>query len=170
MREISRPATARKERKNNREEAGIGVYDEPGYLVRRAQQIAVSTFYSIIGNEVTPIQYAALRILREQPEIDQVTLGKLCALDTSTAATLAVRLEERGLVERFMRTSNKRHRLLRLTAAGAALVKRLAPLSSELRRRMLEPLAGDEQEAFLDLLRKFVRLNNEKSRAPLRLD
>ncbi len=55
------------------------VYDEPGHLIRRAQQIAVSMFHSIMGNGVTPVQYCVLRVLRDHPGIDQVTLARLCA-------------------------------------------------------------------------------------------
>jgi len=48
-----------------RPSASIGLYDEPGHLIRRAQQIAVSRFHEIHGRHVTPIQYAILRTLDE---------------------------------------------------------------------------------------------------------
>jgi hypothetical protein len=79
----------------------IDVYDEPGHLIRRAQQIAVSMFHSTMRNGVTPIQYCVLRVLQDHPGIDQVTLARLCALDTSTAADLAVRSRARP-VRRMM--------------------------------------------------------------------
>ncbi len=145
----------------------VEVYDEPGHLIRRAQQIAVSLFHSTMGNGVTPIQYCVLRVLQEHPGIDQVTLAKFCALDTSTAADLAVRLEERGLVRRVMATTSKRFRLLHLTAKGTALLKKLVPRSSVLAGRLLQALNRDEQKVFMQLLKKFVHLNNDESRAPL---
>ena len=143
------------------------VYDEPGHLIRRAQQIAVSMFHSIMGNGVTPVQYCVLRVLRDHPGIDQVTLARLCALDTSTAADLAVRLEERGLVMRVMPMKSKRFRLLHLTREGKALVNKLVPSSHVLARHLLGALHAHEQKVFLRLLKKFVHLNNEVSRAPL---
>src|ERR1700745_86170 len=143
------------------------VYDEPGHLIRRAQQIAVSMFHSTMGHGVTPIQYCVLRVLESHPGIDQVTLAKFCALDTSTAAALAVRLEERGLVRRMMPMKSKRFRLLHLTPDGTNLLKKLVPRSKLLARRLLEALNRDEQQVFMHLLRKFVHLNNEESRAPL---
>jgi len=156
---------------NNRGKRGgepsIDLYDQPGHLIRRAQQIAVSSFYSAMGYDVTPVQYAVLRILQDHPGIDQVTLARYCALDTSTAADLAVRLEERGLVKRMMPMKSKRFRLLQLTLEGLALVKRLIPFGHVLNRRLLEPLNKEERKVFLNLLKKFVHLNNEKSRAPL---
>src|SRR5262250_2062169 len=117
--------------------ARVEVYDEPGHLIRRAQQIAVSMFHSTMGSGVTPIQYCVLRILQEHPGIDQVTLAKFCALDTSTAADLAVRLEERGLVRRMMPMKSRRFRLLQLTTEGTALLRKLVPLGHVLNRRLL---------------------------------
>jgi len=143
------------------------VYDQPGHLIRRAQQISVSMFYSTMGNRVTPVQYAVLRILQDNPGIDQVTLARLCALDTSTAANLAVRLEERGLIKRVVSEKSKRYRLLHLTARGAALLKKTLPSGRRLSQRLLQALGKEEQKLFMRLLRKFVHLNNEESRAPL---
>jgi len=145
----------------------VEVYDEPGHLIRRAQQIAVSMFHTTMGNGVTPIQYCVLRILEQHPGIDQVTLAKFCALDTSTAADLAVRLEERGLVRRRMPMKSKRFRLLHLTPAGTELVKKLVPRSTVLASRLLGALTREEKKVFIDLLKKFVHLNNDESRAPL---
>ena len=145
----------------------VEVYDEPGHLIRRAQQIAVSMFHSTMGGGVTPIQYCVLRVLQEHPGIDQVTLAKFCALDTSTAADLAVRLEERGLVRRVMPMKSKRFRLLHLTPEGAELLRKLVPRSTVLASRLLRALNRGEQRVFMHLLKKFVHFNNDESRAPL---
>jgi len=167
----TRKMNHRSARSSNRTASGKGapieVYDEPGHLIRRAQQIAVSMFHSTMGHGVTPIQYCVLRVLQSHPGIDQVTLARFCALDTSTAADLAVRLEERGLVRRMMPMKSKRFRLLHLTPEGTNLLKKLVPRSKLLARRLLEALNRDEQKVFMHLLRKFVHLNNEESRAPL---
>ena len=165
---VNRRIRASSNRAAKRDDAKfIDVYDEPGHLIRRAQQIAVSMFHSTMRNGVTPIQYCVLRVLQDHPGIDQVTLASLCALDTSTAADLAVRLEERGLVRRMMPMKSKRYRLLQLTPEGTALVKRLVPNAYVLSRRLLQALNKKEKSIFLRLLRKFVHLNNQESRAPL---
>ena len=143
------------------------LYDQPGHLIRRAQQIAVSIFHSTFGYKVTPVQYAVLRVLQDNPGIDQVTLARLCALDTSTAANLAVRLEQRGLVKRKVPVNSKRFRLLQLTPRGLALVTQLNPSGRLVTRRLMQALNKEEQKVFLRLLKKFVHLNNEESRAPL---
>src|SRR6516165_3356245 len=161
------PRKARSSNSVRHKPTPMEVYDEPGHLIRRAQQIAVSMFHSTMGHGVTPIQYCVLRVLQSHPGIDQVTLARFCALDTSTAADLAVRLEERGLVRRMMPVKSKRFRLLQLTPEGTALLKKLVPLGQVLNRRLLLSLNKEEQRIFLSLLKKFVHLNNKKSRAPL---
>jgi MarR family transcriptional regulator, temperature-dependent positive regulator of motility len=158
-------SSLRKGRRNNWSRSEV--YDEPGHLIRRAQQIAVSMFHSTMGSGVTPVQYCVLRVLQEHPGIDQVTLAKFCALDTSTAADLAVRLEERGLVHRMMPMKSKRFRVLHLTPEGTVLLKKLVPRSSVLASRLLQALNREEQKVFMHLLKKFVHLNNDESRAPL---
>lgn len=144
----------------------IDLYDQPGHLIRRAQQIAVSMFHETVGRDLTPIQYAILRMLQETPGLDQVTLAQRVALDTSTAADIAARLEAKGWIVREVLP--RRQRRLVLTAEGEAVLAKSVAGMRELNQRMLESLAPAEQQEFLRLLRKFVHLNNEQSRAPLR--
>ncbi|AIO36114.1 MarR family winged helix-turn-helix transcriptional regulator [Burkholderia pseudomultivorans] len=146
---------------------GLDLYDEPGHLIRRAHQIAVAMFHEKLGREVTPVQYAVLRMLLECPGLDQVTLAQRVALDTSTTADLAVRLEAKGLIVREVLP--RRQRRLLLTPAGEALLTRLIPSVKELRAGLFEGMGEDDAEDLIRLLRKFVHLNNEQSRAPLRV-
>ncbi|WP_085315407.1 MarR family winged helix-turn-helix transcriptional regulator [Derxia lacustris] len=144
----------------------IDLYDQPGHLIRRAQQIAVSVFHETVGRDVTPVQYAILRMLQERPGIDQVTLAQEVALDTSTAAEIAARLEAKGWIVRELLA--RRQRRLVLTPEGSALLAELVPGVHEMQERLMGSLEDDERREFLRLLRKFVHLNNEQSRAPLR--
>lgn len=144
----------------------IDLYEQPGHLIRRAQQISVSVFLETVGRDVTPIQYAILRRLQETPGMDQVTLARQVALDNSTTAETAARLEAKGWIVREMLP--RRQRRLLLTPAGEALLARLVPAVHALNDRLLDSLEPEEQAEFLRLLRKFVHLNNEQSRAPLR--
>ena len=145
----------------------LDLYQHPGHLLRRAQQISVSIFYDEMGSELTPVQYAILSRLAEHPGIDQVSLAGLAAIDTSTGATVCARLEEKGLLERKVLPHNRRQRSLTMTAAGQALLDELVPGAQRLRQRLLEPLSAQEQGVFMGLLAKLVHENNEQSRAPL---
>jgi MarR family transcriptional regulator, temperature-dependent positive regulator of motility len=132
----------------------IALGDEPGHLIRRAQQIAVSKFSEVHGRRVTPVQYAILRTLYETPGIDQVTLAQMIALDTSTTADIAARLETKGLILRAMMP--RRQRSLSLTAEGQAMLEELRPGIHVMYDAMMAHLAADEQQEFMRLLRKFV--------------
>lgn len=144
----------------------IDLYEHPGHLLRRAQQISVSIFFDELGSELTPVQYAMLRSLSEHPGIDQVSLSGLAAIDTSTGATVCARLEEKGLLERKVIPHNRRQRALSITAAGAQLLEAMVPGAQRLRQRLLAPLTDNEQQQFMQLLTKLVKVNNEQSRAP----
>lgn len=144
----------------------IELYEQPGHLIRRAQQIAVSRFFEALGREVTPVQYAILRMLQERPGIDQITLASEVALDTSTTADICARLETKGWILREVLP--RRQRRLVLTAAGEAVLARLVPGLVAMNHELLSRLDEDERLAFMQLLRKFVQLNNDQSRAPMR--
>jgi MarR family transcriptional regulator, temperature-dependent positive regulator of motility len=142
----------------------IDLHDQPGHLIRRAHQIAVSLFHENLGRAVTPVQYAVLRALQEKPGIDQVTLAQEIALDTSSTADVAVRLETKGLIVREVLPRGQR--CLALTPQGEALLARLSPGMHTMCGSMLGRMDDGEQAEFIRLLRKFVRLNDDGRAAP----
>jgi DNA-binding MarR family transcriptional regulator len=128
--------------------------DEPGHLIRRAQQLAVARFHEVHGRLATPIQYAILRTLQESPGIDQVTLAQKIALDTSSTADIATRLEAKGWIER--KVMPRRQRSLSLTRAGEDVVVALQPGIERVYQAVLQNLEPTEQVEFMRLLRKLV--------------
>jgi len=130
------------------------LHDEPGHLIRRAQQIAVSKFHEVHGRHVTPIQYAILRTLLETPGIDQVTLAQLIALDTSSTADIATRLEAKGWILREVLP--RRQRRLSLTPDGEAVLQSMRLGIEQMYLGMMNSLDAAEQREFMRLLRKFV--------------
>ncbi|HEV3430848.1 MAG TPA: MarR family transcriptional regulator [Paraburkholderia sp.] len=144
----------------------LDLYDDAGHLIRRAHQIAVALFLEKMGRDVTPVQYAVLRMLHEAPGLDQVTLAQRVALDTSTTAELAARLEAKGWIVREMLA--RRQRRLSLTPAGEALLMELTPSVQSMHAGLFEGMDDAEASQLIRLLRKFVDLNNEQSHAPLR--
>jgi len=138
------------------------LYDEPGHLIRRAQQIAVSKFHEVHGRQVTPIQYAILRTLFESPGVDQVTLAQLIALDTSSTADIATRLEAKGWILREVLP--RRQRSLSLTPAGEAVLQGMRSGIEQMYLGMMDSLDGTEQREFMRLLRKFVHLNDPQNK------
>ncbi len=132
------------------------LHHDPGHLIRRAHQLAVARFHEVHGRDVTPVQYAVLRVLQTHPGIDQVTLADKVALDTSTTADIATRLESKGWIVRELLP--RRQRSLRLTEAGVAVLATMVPRVQGSYEQLLSALAPQEQADLLRLLTKFVGL------------
>jgi DNA-binding MarR family transcriptional regulator len=143
------------------------IYDAPGHLIRRAQQIAVALFLEeTTPFDVTPPQYAALVAIAHYPGIDQRSLANAIAIDRSTIGDLVTRLEMRGLVARAP-GDDRRTKSLTITPTGNDLIERIAPHVARAQDRILFGLAPAEREQFLAMLSRLVEIHNETSRAPL---
>ena len=146
------------------------LHSKPGHLMRRAQQIAVAIFMEeCAAFDLTPVQYAALVAIRENPGTDATRLSALIAFDRSTLGSVLERLEARKLVMRYSSPDDKRIKLLKLTAAGGALVKRAETAVLRAQERILAPLRPNDRNKLMELLGQLVELNNEASRVPQRL-
>ena len=126
------------------------LFEQPGHLIRRAQQISVAMFVEALGGDVTPVQYALLRMLQKRPGLDRVTLAQAVALDTSTTADIAARLEAKGWILREVLA--RRQRCLSLTPAGLAVLDRVAPALGAMNQALLSRLDADERLEFMRLL------------------
>jgi DNA-binding MarR family transcriptional regulator len=146
------------------------VYEAPGHLIRRSQQISVAIFFEEFErHDVTPIQYAALIAIRDLPGIDQRTLADQVAIDRSTIGTVLKTLEERRLIVRVAPKQNLRIKQLFITRAGDDLLQATRDHIYRVQERILAPLNMKERKVFMELLSRLVRINNKLSRAPLKL-
>jgi MarR family transcriptional regulator, lower aerobic nicotinate degradation pathway regulator len=145
----------------------VAIEDQPGYHIRRLQQIAVAIFLEETQSHgITPVQHAALFAAMRQPGLDQRTLAGTIGFDTSTIGGVIDRLERRGLIERQASPTDRRVRLLHVTATGAALLEQVTPAMLKAQQRILAPLSAAERPQFMAMLRKVADANNELSRAP----
>ncbi len=143
------------------------LYDRPGHLIRRAQQIAVSIFIEECGGlDLTPVQYAALVAVGSHPGLDATRLSALVALDRSTIGNVLERLEGKGLIVRINSPEDRRLKLLHITDAGMDVIGKAEPGVRRTQERLLAPLAPGDRERFIALLTQIVELNNDASRVP----
>ena len=144
------------------------LYRRPGFMIRRAHQIAVSLFLEETGAlRITTTQYGILFILRQRPGIDQASVAKLLGLDRSTTGMVVTKLEQAGLIGRAVGLADRRRHSLALTRAGKAMLARLAGPAERAQARVLSALAPREREKFLDMLDKVTRSHNGSTRVPL---
>jgi DNA-binding MarR family transcriptional regulator len=143
------------------------LYRRPGFMIRRAHQIAVSMFLEETGElGITNRQYGIMLVLRHQPGIDQITVAKLLGLDRSTTGMVLGKLEDAGLVGRVVGAKDRRKRSLKLTPAGERMLARLAGPARRAQERVLSAFSPRERKMFLDLLEKFARAFNDTTRVP----
>ncbi|NNN20016.1 MAG: MarR family transcriptional regulator [Acidimicrobiaceae bacterium] len=146
----------------------LAVYDMPGHLVRRLNQIAVSIFLD--GTRafgITPVQFSALTAIGSVPGIDQRRLSRVIAFDRSTIGDVVQRLEKRGLVISEKRAADRRTKHLFLSAEGIDTLSAMQGAVWKTNDDLLKSLSEGERTIFMFLLKKLVHLNNEMSRAPL---
>lgn len=145
----------------------------PGHLIRRMHQISASVFadrMKAAGLDMTSPQFAALAVLRAHPGIDQATLAGLIAYDRPTIGGVVDRLVAKNLVERVLNPTDRRAKMLSLTAEGLKVLNHLTPIVQDLQDALLPGLTDQEKQDFLRLASIVAEAGNTLSRAPFRDD
>lgn len=146
------------------------LYAMPGHLIRRVQQISAALFAEeCAGFDLTSVQFAALFAIRANPEVDATRLSALIAFDRSTIGDVLERMEAKGWIMRRAGAQDRRVKLLRLTAAGARLLRAVEPAVRRVQARLLAPLAPADRATLRRLLAELAHVHNEVTPAPLRL-
>lgn len=139
----------------------------PGHLARRFHQISSTLFdleMSRAGLLLTPVQFAALVAVRDNPSIDQATLAGTIAYDRTTIGGVLDRLVEKGMVERFTDPADRRCKRLKLTQGGVETLALAEPLVSTSQQELVSSLTEQEQVQLVDLMQKVVDALGDKSR------
>ena len=129
----------------------------PGHLIRRAHQLAVAVFMEETGAfDVTPVQFAILNALIDDPGEDQVTLARRVAFDAATSGSVIGRLEAKGWVRREADARDKRRKLLWVTPEGEQVALRMKRAVSRAQARITGALDAAERDQLVALLGKLV--------------
>src|SRR5262249_39206031 len=145
--------------------SGVPIRRTPAALARRFAQICLAVVAeSLVGEDVTPLQYAALAHLNDEPDIDQNGLAARLGVEQSHGSLLVEQLVVAGFLERRGNGEDRRAPVVRLTANGAERYRRLDPAARSRQNRMLSPLTSAEREVFLDQLVRIVVANEVYAR------
>lgn len=141
----------------------------PGHLARRVHQLAVALYAQEVRElRLTPIQYAALQAICNQPGIDQKTVAATVGIDTSTIAGVIDRIEMRGLVTRAVAPNDRRVRLVSPTREGRELLQAALPRVIKSQERLLQTLSPADAKAYVRIMKALVASNSELSTVPAR--
>lgn len=144
------------------------LYSRPGFLLRRAHQIAVGIFVEeCAAYGLTPPQHSTLIVIDRCPGLDQAALARAIGFDRATTGQVIEGLESRGLLKRQKSRTDRRRKSLALTAEGRSLMRRAAPAILRTSERLLGPLRPSQRRHFVELLLQLTGELNQASRSPI---
>ena len=132
------------------------------YLLYKAGALARHRWSAMLAElNVSPGQYGALMTLGEAGRVGQHRLAELIGVDPRNAVPIIDALADQGLVSREVDPSDRRRRVLQLTAAGRAVAGNLASVAAEIETDLLRPLAPDEQASLRRMLLALLKAAKE---------
>ena len=137
----------------------MSVLEMAGHLIRRLHQQSTQVFTQrtqAAGYDLTPVQYAALEAIFENPGTDQKFVAELIGYDRATIGGVIDRLEKKGWVRRVVSEQDRRARELSLTAKGNSIRVALQPIVQDLQKEILLPLGPADQALWIQLAQKVV--------------
>jgi MarR family transcriptional regulator, lower aerobic nicotinate degradation pathway regulator len=144
------------------------LYRRPGFLIRRAHQIAMDMFIEACAPlDLTPSQYGVLYILDVAGPMSQIGVSRLIGLDRSTTALVIKLLTERGLTMKSPSPLDARKVEILITTEGRSALRQAAKLAEKERKSLLAAFTEEEGRTFLALLEKFVTHHNENTRVSI---
>jgi DNA-binding MarR family transcriptional regulator len=126
----------------------------PGHLIRRVEQRHGVLWAQHTVRTMTPPQYALLCALAWHPAIDQTAAGELASLDKSSAADVVSRLARRGWVMAEPDSSDRRRKLLRLSAEAVTVLQEVNPNVGAVQRDLVEHLSPTDAHRLNQMLRR----------------
>lgn len=136
----------------------------PGHLIRRAHQLSVAIFMEETGGgDITPVQFAILNALIDDPGEDHVTLAGKVAFDAATFGSVIGRLEAKGWVRRESDELDRRRKRLWVTVQGAQAAQVMKRAVAKAQARILEPLNAAQRKQLVALLGKLVTRHEDRS-------
>lgn len=124
----------------------------PGYQVRRLYQAYLAVWVRAVDPTLTGPQFAVLTAVGAAPGRDQRSMASAVALDTSTMADVARRLENRGLLDRRTAAEDGRRKLLHLTEEGERALRDANDRARALDERLLAPYDAEQRADLMHLL------------------
>lgn len=135
----------------------VPLLDRLGFWLRLAQQAAFDAFHRAMAPlGLTPGRLGALLLLEDNPEMRQSALAEALRVKPPNLAVLLDGLEADGLIRRVEDAQNRRAKLLRLTPAGRALLKRAKAQEALVEEELAAGLDPAERAALLAALRRIA--------------
>jgi MarR family transcriptional regulator, lower aerobic nicotinate degradation pathway regulator len=126
--------------------------DQIGFILRQVYQRHAALFAERFGDDMTPMQWAAIAKLAEVGDCSQNLLGRLTAMDVATIKGVVERLIRRALVDTKPDPTDRRRIVVSLTQSGREAYDRKADMAVRISAETLAPLTPEEQATLIRLL------------------
>lgn len=136
------------------------IWQRPGFLIRRLNQIHHAIFNDALSGKITPLQYGLLTVLNTQEGLDQTALTVELGADRTTLAATIELLEKRALLTRDTHYSDKRRKVVNITLKGKRLLEKTRQQMHEAQLRLLAPLPPEARRQFVEMMKVLVEGNN----------
>ena len=102
-------------------------------------------------------QWRIVAVLGHEPDLSAVEVAKRTVMDKVTVSRAVAALESDGRLIRRVDSDDRRRSLLRLSAAGRAVYRKIVPLARSYEMQLLSTLTASERTALDDLLTRLTQ-------------
>jgi DNA-binding MarR family transcriptional regulator len=135
------------------------VKERPTWLISRAYARSAALLaqgFEADGGGARGYHYRLLAALDQWGPASQADLGRDTGIDRSDVTAAVAELESLRLVHRKVDPSNKRRKIVTITARGAESLLRLDEVLDKIQDEVLAPLTAAQRRQFLNLLSRIA--------------
>ncbi|MEU3569958.1 MarR family winged helix-turn-helix transcriptional regulator [Kitasatospora sp. NPDC036755] len=131
------------------------IRDISGLMDHASHVLATRMAAAFTDLGITPRAYSVL-FHAQEAERTQIQLAELADLDKTTMVVTVDELEKAGLAERRPSATDRRARIVSVTAAGERAVAEGTAIADRVHRELLDSLPRSEREVFVSALAHLV--------------
>lgn len=133
-----------------------GLHGVVGYQLAQASIVTTQVFDGVVGgaSKLRPVEYTMLALIHANPDVTARQLARGLAVTPPNIAVWIERLQSRGLVLRSRSETDARLQHIRVSAAGAKLVREATKRLLAGEAAALTSLSGAERAMLVELLHK----------------
>jgi DNA-binding MarR family transcriptional regulator len=129
----------------------------PGFMIRILQIQIFERFFDYFAiPQLSPVDYAILVTVRDNPTVTQSQLAGVLRMQLPNLVKILSRMEDEGTLKRKRSIKDKRAVELSLTASGRARADEANKLGDAFNAQTLAALSKPEQAEFLRMLARLV--------------
>lgn len=133
----------------------FSVFDQPGFILRRAATTRMADLADRLAAIDLRISDATvLMLVADRRDMTSSEIGKVLDIQRANMVPLLSRLERAGLIER--EPIDRKSQAIVLTAAGRKLLAKTRRIVMAFETELMERIAPDAREGFLDHLRALM--------------